>query len=59
MKPIVLTIASTCLGLLPFMIGGQNEVFWFALAVGTTGGLLFSIFVVFIVLPIFLTRKNL
>lgn len=62
MKPIILTIASTCLGLLPFMIGGQNEVFWFALAAGTTGGLLVSIFVVFIVLPVLLiaykVKKN-
>lgn len=54
MKPILLTIASTCLGLLPFMIGGQNEVFWFALAAGTTGGLIFSILVVFVVLPVLL-----
>lgn len=56
MKPIVLTIASTCLGLLPFMVGGQNEVFWFALAAGTTGGLLFSIFVVFVFLPVVLSK---
>lgn len=58
MKPITLTIASTCLGLLPFIFGGQNEIFWFALAVGTTGGLLFSILVVFFALPIFLYRKS-
>lgn len=57
MKPIVLTIASTCLGLLPFMLGGQSEVFWFALAAGTTGGLLFSIFVVFVFLPVVLARS--
>jgi F0F1-type ATP synthase membrane subunit a len=25
-------------GLIPFLIGGQNEVFWFALAVGPVGG---------------------
>ena len=56
-RPIVLTIASTCLGLLPFIIGGQNEVFWFALAAGTTGGLLFSILVVFVFLPVCLRRK--
>lgn len=58
MKPIALTIASTCLGLLPFMIGGQNEVFWFALAVGSTGGLIFSLLVVFLFLPILLTNKS-
>lgn len=56
-RPILLTVISTCLGLLPFMIGGQNEVFWFSLAVGTTGGLLFSLFVVFFCLPVFLTKR--
>ena len=57
MKPIVLTVVSTCLGLLPFMIGGQNEVFWFALAAGTTGGLIFSLLVVFLFLPVLLVKK--
>ncbi|MFZ2906537.1 MAG: efflux RND transporter permease subunit [Cyclobacteriaceae bacterium] len=56
MRPIILTITSTCLGLLPFMIGGQNEVFWFALAAGTTGGLIFSILIVFVFLPVLLIR---
>jgi len=51
-------LTSTCLGLLPFMIGGQNEVFWFALAAGTTGGLLFSLLVVFFCLPVSLNKKQ-
>ena len=58
MKPIILTIASTCLGLLPFIIGGQSEVFWFALAIGTIGGLMFSLLVVFLFLPIILTNRS-
>lgn len=55
--PILLTIFSTILGFIPFVIGGQNEVFWFALAVGTMGGLLFSLVAIFVYLPLF-TLKN-
>lgn len=29
--PIILTVISTIFGFLPFVIGGQNEIFWFAL----------------------------
>lgn len=58
MRPMLLTVTSTSLGLLPFMLGGQNEVFWFALAAGTTGGLLFSIIVICIFLPVVLRRKE-
>jgi multidrug efflux pump subunit AcrB len=56
--PVLLTIGSTVLGLLPFVIGGQNEPFWFALAAGTMGGLIFSIFIIVVYLPIFVLRKN-
>ena len=58
-KPIMLTIASTCFGLTPFLLEGQNEVFWFSLAAGTIGGLLISLVVVFFVLPVWLMKgKN-
>jgi hypothetical protein len=33
---------------------GQKEVFWFSFAVGTIGGLIFSILGIFIYLPVFL-----
>lgn len=56
--PILLTIISTCAGLIPFLIGGDSEVFWFALAAGTIGGLLFSILVVFLVVPALIYKKN-
>jgi multidrug efflux pump subunit AcrB len=56
-KPILLTIASTCFGLIPFLLEGQNEVFWFSLAAGTIGGLLISLLAVFFVLPVWLMRK--
>ena len=55
--PIMLTIMSTCFGLIPFIMEGQNEIFWFSLAIGTIGGLVFSIVGVFIGLPVFLWRK--
>ncbi len=50
--PIFLTVISTICGLIPFLIGGQAEVFWFSLSVGTIGGLLFSMLAVFIFLPV-------
>lgn len=57
-QPILLTILSTCFGLVPFLIEGQNEVFWFSLAVGTIGGMVFSIFAVFVCLPLFLMKDK-
>ena len=58
--PVILTILSTILGLIPFIIGGQKEVFWFAFAVGTIGGLIFSLIALFIYFPLFLnlTKSN-
>ncbi|MEM9649875.1 MAG: efflux RND transporter permease subunit, partial [Bacteroidota bacterium] len=50
--PIVLTITSTIVGLLPFVWYGQNEVFWFSFAVGSIGGLLFSLIGIFVYLPL-------
>lgn len=57
-QPILLTILSTCFGLIPFLLEGENEVFWFSLAIGTIGGLIFSIIAVFICLPVFLSIKK-
>lgn len=57
-QPILLTILSTCFGLIPFLLDGENEVFWFSLAIGTIGGLIFSIIAVFVCLPVFLSRKK-
>lgn len=49
--PIVLTVISTVLGLLPFVLFGE-EPFWFSLAAGTIGGLLFSIPAILLFLPL-------
>lgn len=48
--PIVLTILSTILGLLPFVVYGE-EPFWYSLALGTIGGLAFSALVLIIFMP--------
>ena len=56
--PILLTIVSTILGLIPFLLGGTSDPFWFSLSAGTIGGLFFSILGIFLYLPIFLLKKN-
>ena len=56
--PILLTIFSTILGLVPFLWGGQKEVFWPALAAGTIGGLLFSLIGIYVFLPILMVGKK-
>ena len=55
--PISLTVASTVLGLIPFLMDGPNEVFWFAFAVGTMSGLLFSLLALVIVMPVWVRMK--
>jgi multidrug efflux pump subunit AcrB len=52
--PILLTILSTALGLIPFLIGGKEEGFWFSLAVGAIGGLVFSVLAIVVWLPLLL-----
>jgi multidrug efflux pump subunit AcrB len=56
--PILLTVLSTCFGLIPFIMEGQGEIFWFSLAIGTIGGLIFSMVGVFLALPVFLWKKK-
>lgn len=56
LRPIMLTVLSTCLGLVPFLLGGQHEVFWYALAAGTIGGLVFSVLLVVLVLPVWMFK---
>ncbi|MDR1920049.1 MAG: efflux RND transporter permease subunit [Tannerellaceae bacterium] len=56
--PIFLTVISTVLGFIPFMIGSDKEAFWFPLAAGTIGGLLMSILGIFFYLPIFVLPKR-
>jgi hypothetical protein len=56
--PIFLTVVSTILGFIPFMVGAEKEGFWFPLAAGTIGGLIMSVIGVFIFLPIFTLKRK-
>lgn len=56
--PILLTIISTMAGLIPFIWNGQKETFWFSFAVGSIGGLLFSLLGLFFYLPLFVLKKH-
>ncbi len=51
--PVILTLLSTMLGLVPFLSGGKKEAFWFSLAAGTIGGLIFSMLIILFILPLF------
>jgi hypothetical protein len=43
---------STIIGLAPFLIAGRSERFWFPLAAGTIGGLIFSVIGLVLFLPV-------
>jgi multidrug efflux pump subunit AcrB len=57
-RTVLFATFANCCGLIPFLIEGQKEVFWFSLATGTIGGLVFSLFAVFIVLPVILWKVH-
>lgn len=56
--PVFLTIVSTILGLVPFFIDNETNDFWFSFAVGTSGGLLFSVVALVFIMPIFMPLKT-
>ncbi|MDZ7741252.1 MAG: efflux RND transporter permease subunit [Bacteroidota bacterium] len=56
--PVLLTLASTILGLLPFLSMGKGEAFWFAFAAATSSGLLFTLLAVVFVLPLILLKSK-
>ena len=56
--PIFLTVVSTILGFIPFMVGENKEAFWFPLAAGTIGGLIMSVIGIFFFLPTFALKKR-
>ena len=56
--PIFLTVVSTILGFIPFMMGTDKEAFWFPLAAGTIGGLLMSVVGIFFFLPLLVLRRK-
>lgn len=55
--PIFLTVISTILGFIPFMVG-EKESFWFPLAAGTIGGLIMSIVGIFFYFPLFVIKRK-
>lgn len=57
-NPIMLTISSTVLGLLPFLSDGPEEVFWFDFAIGTISGMVFSVIALIFILPAFVVRPT-
>lgn len=56
--PVFLTVVSTILGFIPFMVGVEKEGFWFPLAAGTIGGLVMSVMGVFLFLPVLTLKKK-
>ena len=55
--PTLLTIISTVLGLSPFLFDGKDDVFWYAFATGTMGGMAFSIVSLVLFMPVFMPLK--
>lgn len=55
--PIMLTVLSTVLGLVPFVVISR-EPFWFSFAAGAMGGMIFSIIAILFFLPVFLPLKR-
>ena len=55
--PILITMLTSILGFIPFLLEGDKEIFWFSLALGSIGGLVASLFAVWICLPIWITKR--
>ncbi|PZX13426.1 multidrug efflux pump subunit AcrB [Breznakibacter xylanolyticus] len=56
--PILLTITSTILGMLPFIYDGTSAGIWYTLAIGAGGGLLFSIPAVALWMPLIMIGRG-
>lgn len=56
--PVMLTVISSVMGLVPFLFDGPQEVFWFPFAVGSIAGLLFSLAALVLYLPLFCIRSS-
>lgn len=56
--PIILTIVSTVLGFIPFLIGEEVSEFWTSLAIGTMSGLVFSLGILMMYLPLFFIKRK-
>lgn len=56
--PIMLTIVSTVMGLVPFLFDGPSEVFWFPFAIGTISGMVLSVIALLFYMPIFCFKEK-
>lgn len=54
--PVLLTVLSTVVGMIPFLLY-DREPFWYALGIGTIGGLLMSLLAVGVYLPLWLLPR--
>jgi len=52
--PILLSAISNILGLLPFIIYNRHEKFWYAFSICSVGGVVFSVVMTLLLLPVFL-----
>ena len=55
--PTMLTVLSTVLGLVPFLIDGKQNAFWFSFAIGVMSGMLFSVIAIVFIMPVFFPLK--
>lgn len=56
--PITLTIFSSIVGFIPFVINNQGTPFWYSFATGTIGGLLFSFLAILFLVPVLLIDRK-
>lgn len=56
--PVVITIASTIVGLIPFLISDSINNFWYPFAITICVGLFFSMLTIVIVLPIYIISSK-
>lgn len=57
-RAIMLTVASTILGFTPFIMFQDESEFWKTLASGVIGGLITSLFAIYILLPVLILNKK-
>lgn len=46
------------MGLIPFFAYAKEEPFWFSFATGVTGGLVFSLFAIVFIMPLFVKFRK-
>jgi multidrug efflux pump subunit AcrB len=57
-RTIFVSILSCCCAMIPYLLDGADEVFWFSMAVGVIGGLCMAMFSVFVALPVFMWNRK-